>query len=55
MQTRILIWNIFLVASDGALFAKFVRWFTELILSDGMAFYLAAGGYFPIGQAFGSR
>jgi hypothetical protein len=25
------------------------------ILSDGMAFYLAAGGFFPIGQAFGSR
>ena len=33
----------------------FVRWFTMSILSDGMAFYLAAGGYFPIGQAFGSR
>jgi hypothetical protein len=25
------------------------------ILSDGMAFYLAVGGCFPIGQAFGSR
>ena len=39
------------MVSNRALF----RSMFHQILSDGMAFYLAVGGYFPIGQAFGSR
>jgi hypothetical protein len=53
VQTWRLIWNTFLVAVGWTLWRSFGGCWS--ILNDGMAFYLAAGGYFPIGQAFGSR